>query len=148
LSAASSLARIASSLSQNVNEIDLPVDRSPKERTPLKPSISRTVGMMLSLKIYRSPHEIVLGRAALWGQQVVVDAEDGDLEAVTGDIAVLGWIRNRFVHAVDELAATHVDALLLALGEGVADEDLAATSRAGRRLTRLLESIHPNADSS
>jgi len=103
----------------------------------------------IDLKLrYRSPHEIVLGRAALWGQQVVVDAEDGDLEAVTGDTAVLGWIRNRFVHAVDELAATHVDALLLALGEGVADEDLAAASRAGRRLTRLLESIHPNADSS
>lgn len=98
----------------------------------------------LDLKLrYRSPLEIDLGRAALWGRQVVVDARDGDLGAVTGDGAVLNWIRGRLVHALDEVDTTRVDAALLALGESVADEDLDAARRAGELLIDTLEKIRP-----
>lgn len=98
----------------------------------------------LDLKLrYRRPPEIDLGRAALWGRQVVVDARDGDLEAVTGDGAVLDWIRVRFVHALNEVDTTRVDAALLALGESVADKDLEAARKAGERLIDTLEKIHP-----
>ena len=96
----------------------------------------------LDLKLdYRSPLEIDLGRAALWGRQVVVDASSKDLEGVTGDQAVLGWIRGRLVGALDEVDVTRIDAALADLGGSIADEDLDAARKAGGRLTATLEKI-------
>ena len=97
----------------------------------------------LDLKLsYRSPLEIDLGRAALWGRQVVVDARNNDLAAVTGDGAVLDWIRGRLVGALGEVDATRIDAALAALGGSIADEDLAAAQKAGERLIDTVERIH------
>jgi hypothetical protein len=45
---------------------------------------------------YRSRIEIDQARFRLWTQQVRVDAAVGDLARVTGDIAVLEWVRDRF----------------------------------------------------
>nr|MBA2599359.1 hypothetical protein [Actinomycetota bacterium] len=98
----------------------------------------------LDLKLrYRSPLEIDLGRAGLWGRQVVVDARNDDLEAVTGDGAVLDWIRGRLVGALDEVDATRIDAAMAALGGSIADEDLGAARKAGERLIDTVERIHP-----
>lgn len=98
----------------------------------------------LDLKLrYRGQPEIDLGRAALWGRQVVVDARDGDLGAVIGDGAVLDWIRLRFVSTLKEVDATRVDAVLLDLGDSVADKDLEAARKAGERLIDILGKIYP-----
>lgn len=98
----------------------------------------------LDLKLrYRSPLEIDLGRAGLWGRQVVVDANDGDLPAVTGDRAVLDWIRERLLAALDETDTTRFDAALLDLDGSISDKDLDAAGKAGERLIDTLEKIHP-----
>ena len=98
----------------------------------------------LDLKLrYRKPLAIDLGRAALWGRQVVVDARDGDLEAVTGDGAVLDWIRGRVEHGLSAVDTTRVDAALLVLGESIADQDLQTARKAGARLINTFEKSHP-----
>jgi hypothetical protein len=50
---------------------------------------------------YRPAQEIDATRFELWTQQLRVDAAAGNLGAVTGDLAVLEWIRDRFAHSLD-----------------------------------------------
>jgi hypothetical protein len=75
---------------------------------------------------YRPPAEIDLGRFELWARQIEVDAQAGDLGGVTGDVATMKWIRDRFAHALEPVALTRIDAHLLALDGTVADKDLPA----------------------
>ncbi|MEA2499699.1 MAG: hypothetical protein QOH26_2104 [Actinomycetota bacterium] len=92
---------------------------------------------------YREPVEIDLGRATLWARQVVVDARAGDLAAVTGDGAVLDWIRGRFGHALGDLDTVRVNSALLALGESIGDKDLGAARKGGEQLIDTLEELRP-----
>jgi hypothetical protein len=50
---------------------------------------------------YRPGQEIDATRFELWTQQLRVDAAAGNLGAVTGDVAVLEWIRDRFAHSLN-----------------------------------------------
>jgi hypothetical protein len=73
-------------------------------------------------------------RFELWTRQVQLDAAARRRAAVNGDVFTLEWIRERFVHSLDDAARTRLNARLLALRETVGDGDLRAVSRAAARL--------------
>jgi hypothetical protein len=77
---------------------------------------------------YRPPAEIDLARFELWARQVLVDAQAGDLTGVSGDVAALEWVRDRFAHTLEDTDLTRVDTRLAALRESVVDQDLGASA--------------------
>ncbi|HEY9376281.1 MAG TPA: hypothetical protein VIQ02_04200 [Jiangellaceae bacterium] len=83
---------------------------------------------------YRPPAEIDLARFDLWAQQVLVDVAADDLDATSGDVATLEWIRDRIVRTVDSVVVTNIDAALAELRTAVADEDLVAAAEAASSL--------------
>ncbi|MDP9188168.1 MAG: hypothetical protein M3O25_02845, partial [Actinomycetota bacterium] len=86
---------------------------------------------------HRPPVEIDQARFELWARQLEVDAAATDLDAVSGDLATLEWVRDRFAHTVEEAGLTQVDSHLNTLRDSVVDEDLAAVGEeaAGLRET-------------
>ncbi|MEA2517496.1 MAG: hypothetical protein QOG16_1334 [Actinomycetota bacterium] len=87
---------------------------------------------------YRPPAEVDLGRFLLWTKQLAVDASVRNFGGVTGDVATLEWIRDRFAATLDPIDLTRIDAHLLVLSESVADRDMGL---AGDEAGRLVESI-------
>jgi hypothetical protein len=87
---------------------------------------------------YRAPVEIDRARFDLWARRVGVDAAARRAAAVKGDVAVLEWIRDRIVHAFDDVSRTRLDAGLERLRADVGDGRLAAAARAAARLRRAL----------
>jgi hypothetical protein len=77
---------------------------------------------------HRPPVEIDRARFELWARQLQVDAASGELAAVSGDLATLEWVRDRFAHALEAAGLTAVDSHLNALRDAVVDEDLAAVA--------------------
>jgi len=64
---------------------------------------------------YRPPAEVDAARFHLWTQQLRVHAAAHDLAGVTGDVAVLEWIRNRIADALEPAAREEIDTRLRAL---------------------------------
>jgi hypothetical protein len=64
---------------------------------------------------HRPPVEVDTVRFELWTQQLRVDAAAKDRTAVTGDVATLEWIRDRFVGTLDPAARAEIDQRLAAL---------------------------------
>lgn len=83
---------------------------------------------------HRPPAEIDLARFELWARQLTVDAAADDPAAVSGDLAVLEWIRDRFVHTLSKVERTRIDTHLVELRTKVADEELGAAAAAAERL--------------
>jgi len=87
--------------------------------------------------LYRGNVEI--DRFHLHAQQLRVHAASDDLAGVTGEVAVLEWIRDRFATTVSPLTLADVDADLIALriaasaGNVTAAADLAARAAANLR---------------
>jgi hypothetical protein len=90
---------------------------------------------------YRPPGEIDLARFELWARQILVDAVAGNLGGVTGDVATMEWIRDRFAAGLDSADRTRIDTHLLALSESVADQDLAAARSEAASLSDTLAGI-------
>jgi hypothetical protein len=90
---------------------------------------------------YRPPTEVDLARFELWTQQVLVDAEAGDLARVSGDVSTLEWVRDRFADAVQSTGLTRIDTRLAALREGVVDEDMGAVADEAASLRHTLAGI-------
>jgi hypothetical protein len=68
---------------------------------------------VLDLRLrYRPAAEIDADRFHLWTQQLRVDAAAKNRAAVTGDVAVLEWIRDRFVHVLAPAGRGEVDSRL------------------------------------
>jgi hypothetical protein len=88
-------------------------------------------GLDLELR-HRPPTEIDRARFSLWARQLVVDASAGNAGDVRGDLATLESIRDRFVHTLDAVDATLIDAHLVELRTKLSDGDLrgAATGAA------------------
>jgi hypothetical protein len=88
---------------------------------------------------HRPPAEIDAERFRIWTQQLRVDADAHDLAGVTGDVAVLEWIRDRFAHALDPAARR-------ALDQGLRELRFAADARnlpaAADRAARLSAQLH------
>jgi hypothetical protein len=94
---------------------------------------------------YLPPAQIDLARFELWARQVEVDANAGDLAGVSGDLATMEWVRDRFREIVDPADLTRVDKHLLTLRDAVVDEDMAAAGEEAAALRESLAGIAPNA---
>ncbi len=103
-----------------------------------QPAIDVTQSTLDLLLRYRSPVEINAARFRLWTQQLRVDAAAQDLAGVTGDVAVLEWIRDRFAAALPANARTDFDNRLRELRAAVDDKNLpSAADHAARLSSRL-----------
>jgi hypothetical protein len=93
---------------------------------------------------HRPPVEIDAARFELWTQQLRVDAAAHDLAAVTGDAAVLEWIRDRFAAALDADERAEVSSQLRDLRVATDTKNLPAAAdhaaRLGARLRNLVMS--------
>jgi hypothetical protein len=90
-------------------------------------------GLDLQLR-HRPPAEVDRARFELWARQLIVDAVAEDLAGVSGDLATLEWIRDRFVHTLDRIDAIRIDATLVELRAKVADEELTEAAAEAERL--------------
>jgi hypothetical protein len=91
---------------------------------------------------YRSPAEIDAARFELWTQQLRVDAAVKDLAGVTGDVAVLEWLRDRFAHTLDTAGQRELDTRLRDLRVASDARNLPAAAdhaaRLGARVRNLI----------
>jgi hypothetical protein len=129
-------ARMSSALEALVGAVDA--------RDPVQARLAaiRVAQGSLDLQLrHRPPAEIDRARFELWARQLLVDSEADDLAGIRGDLAVLEWIRDRFVHTLDGVDAIRIDAHLGELRTNVTDEDLrAAGSEAARLRARVSRS--------
>lgn len=103
-----------------------------------QPSIDVAQSTLDLLLRYRPPVEINAARFRLWTQQLRVDAAAQDLAGVTGDVAVLEWIRDRFASALPANARADFDSHLRDLRAAVDVKNLrAAADHAARLSSRL-----------
>lgn len=87
---------------------------------------------------HRPPAEIDAARFRLWTQQLRVDAAAKDLPGVTGDVAVLEWIRDRFASTLGAAGRRELDAGLRDLRTAADARNLpAAADQAARLAARL-----------
>ena len=87
---------------------------------------------------HRAQPKIDAQRFHLWTQQLRVDAAAQDLAAVTGDVAVLEWIRDRITKRLDPAGRKEIDARLSALRGATDAKNLpAAADHAARLGARL-----------
>ena len=87
---------------------------------------------------FRPPAEIDRARFDLWAQQVLVDAGAGDVDATSGDVATLEWVRDRIARDLDSVVVTGIDTHLAELRSAVADEDLEGAMEAATGLRQVL----------
>ncbi|MGH9289251.1 MAG: hypothetical protein ACRD0V_13360 [Acidimicrobiales bacterium] len=96
---------------------------------------------------YRPPPDIDRARFELWARQLVVDAAAGDLGGMRGDVTTLEFIRDRFVHTLDQAVVIGIDVHLMELRNTVNDEDPTAGEEEAESLRELLASIEPTTGS-
>ena len=92
---------------------------------------------------YLPPAEIDVARMDLWARQILVDAPAKDLGGITGDVATLEWIRDRFTPILDPADLTRIDAHLLELQGSVADKDAAMAREEAANLRDTLAGLAP-----
>jgi hypothetical protein len=96
---------------------------------------------------YRPPADIDRTRFELWARQLVVDAAAGDLGGMRGDVTTLEFIRDRFVHTLDQPDVVGIDVHLMELRNAVNDEDPAAGQEQAQSLRQTMASIQPTTGS-
>ena len=89
----------------------------------------------------RDPSAIDAARFELWTQQLRVDAASGDLSGVTGDVAVLEWIRDRFADSLDRSGRRDLNAGLHDLRAAADAKNLPAAADHAARLASLLRDV-------
>jgi hypothetical protein len=103
-----------------------------------QPSIDVAQSTLDLLMRYRPPVEINAARFRLWTQQLRIDAAAQSLAGVTGDVAVLEWIRDRFASALPANARADFDNRLRDLRAAVDAKNFpAAADHAARLASRL-----------
>lgn len=90
---------------------------------------------------YRTPAEIDAARFGLWTQQLRVDAAGNELTRVTGDVAVLEWIRDRFAATLDATGHLEIDARLRDLRVVTDAKNLPAAADHAARLDARLRTL-------
>ncbi len=137
LSAANPPPMVAAGLSEGLAALTRSVKAHKPARTAQK-AIDVTQSVLdLELR-YRPPAEIDGARFYLWTQQLRVHAAAKDLAGVTGDVAVLEWIRDRIAHTLDAAGRSELDSRLRALRTATDARNLpAAADHAARMGARL-----------
>jgi hypothetical protein len=92
-------ARVAAQLSKSLRALGRAVGAHQSAATTQKAIDVLQSALDLALR-YRPPAEVNASRFELWTQQLRVDARAGDLAGVSGDVAVLEWIRDRFAYTL------------------------------------------------
>jgi hypothetical protein len=90
---------------------------------------------------YRPATEVDAARFGLWTQQLRVDAAARDLAGVTGDVAVLEWIRDRFAHTFDPAGRADLDGRLRGLRIAADARNLPAAADHAARLAAWLRDL-------
>ena len=128
---------VAARLSENLGALTRSVKAHKPARTAQE-AIDVTQSVLdLELR-YGPPAEIDTARFYLWTQQLRVHAAAKDLAGVTGDVAVLEWIRDRIAHTLDRADRSEVSARLRALRAATDARNLpAAADHAARLGARL-----------
>jgi hypothetical protein len=94
---------------------------------------------------YRSPVEIDRARFDLWASRILIHASADDLAGVTGDVATLEWIRDRFAHTLDGARRSELDVGLRELRAATDAKNLpAASDHAARLASRLRDLAGPD----
>jgi hypothetical protein len=89
----------------------------------------------------RSPAEINADRFVLWTQQLRVDALAKDFAGVTGDVAVLEWIRDRIANTLDAVGRREIDDRLHNLRAAADARNLRSAADHGARLAARLRDL-------
>jgi hypothetical protein len=93
----------------------------------------------LDLELRHRPRvEVDAERFRLWTQRLRVDAHAHDLHGVTGDVAVLEWIRDRFAYRLDPAARQQLDDGLRELRFAAEARNLPAAADLAARLSAQL----------
>ena len=142
LSAGNQPLMVAGRLSENLAALTRSIKGQKAARTAQK-AIDVTQSVLdLELR-YRPPTEIDTARFYLWTQQLRVDAAARDLAGVTGDVAVLEWIRDRIAQTLDAAGRSEIDLRLRALRAAADARNLPAAAdhaaRLGARLRGLID---------
>jgi hypothetical protein len=90
---------------------------------------------------YRPTAEIDAARFHLWTQQLRVHAAAKDVAGVTGDVAVLEWIRDRIAHTLDPAGRNEVNSRLRDLRSATDARNLAAAADHAARLGARLQAL-------
>ena len=100
---------------------------------------------MLDVRVrYRPVTEIDRARAVLHTQQLRVDAAAGDLPGVSGEVAVLEWMRERITGRLDAAALAELDTRVRDLRAASDSKNLpAAADHAARLAARLRGLVTP-----
>jgi hypothetical protein len=93
--------------------------------------------------MYRPPLEIDAARFELRTQQLRLDAAANNLAAVTGDVATLEWMRERFAYALTPAGRADVDARLQALRSAADAKNPVAAGDQAARLGARLRNLMP-----
>jgi hypothetical protein len=92
---------------------------------------------------YRPASEVDLARFDLWAAQLLVDAAADDAAGVNADVFALDYIRDRFVHTLDDATAARLNTQLGELQGAVIDDDLEAASGAAMELRKVIAGRAP-----
>jgi hypothetical protein len=137
LSADSPPPMIAARLSEVLAALTRSIEAYKPARTAQK-AIDVTQSVLdLELR-YRPPAEIDAARFYLWTQQLRVHAAAKDLAGVTGDVAVLEWVRDQIARTLDAAGRSEIDSGLRELRAATDARNLpAAADHAARMGARL-----------
>ena len=87
---------------------------------------------------HRPPAEIDRARFELWVRQLSFDTKAKNAAGASGDLATLEWIRDRFVHTLDQVDVVRIDTLLVELRSKLTDEDLRGAAAGAEQLRQVL----------
>jgi hypothetical protein len=91
---------------------------------------------------HRPPTDVDRARFELWARQILIDAEEEDLAAVSGDVITLSWVLARFAQTLSSADRSAIEAHLDALRAAVDAMDFAAATTAAEALRDTLETIN------
>jgi hypothetical protein len=131
---------IAARLTENLAALTDAVTSRKTARTAQKAiDVSQSV---LDLELRRrAQSRIDARRFHLWTQQLRVDAVAKDLAGVTGDVAVLEWIRDRITERLDRAGRDEIDSRLRALRSATDAKNLPAAADHAARLGARLRAL-------
>jgi hypothetical protein len=92
---------------------------------------------------HRPPAQVDAARFHVWTQQLRVDAAARDLARVTGDVATLEWIRDRFAPALPAAARGELDARLRDLRAATNARNLPEAADVAARLGARVRVLAP-----
>jgi hypothetical protein len=87
------------------------------------------------------PADVDRARFELWARQILIDAEEEDLGAISGDVITLEWTLARFAHTLSSADRNAIEARLEDLRSALEAEDIAAVTEAAEALRDILEAI-------